>query len=519
MNAGQKLRHWLLHHRASTRLAFVTQIGVRVASALVNLLWIRLLVAAMGTSLYGVFTTFQSIAALGGLGDLGMGGAVALRAGRMLGQKDEPGLVRFLATARGAFLTFAILGGGLFLVLSPWLPSLLNVFPVEGSGSLQVLFMLGAVGIFFLLLSSYLQNLNYACGNVVWPVLPAFFLLQLMLLAHWLLASRGFPLWAQYLPYLASAVVSLLLHWACVRISHPQLASVRQLIFDAPEIRSLLGKSFWVYLCALGSVVYTTTDRVLVNAAFGPDEVARYVLNYKFCDLAFFVVVSAGFVSMPKITQWISSPQAEERRRATTEIGRLGRVQSFFGAGAALAYLVGNDLFMTVWLGTATHITAPVQIAFACNLAITAGIDAPLQTCIRLSDRGLRVAGATIGSTALLNLALSFLAMKLRWLPGIAWATVLAQLVLGLVAFRFLARQIAFDPVGRFIRGCVVPLICIGIVAWARFGLSPADVSGRIVMWTLLSAAIIVVALANGITPRFVMAELHNVARIFGGRR
>ena len=73
------------------------------------------------------------------------------------------------------------------------------------------------------LISSYLNNLNYACGNVAWPVLPDLILLQLSLLGHWLLARQGQPLWMQFIPYLAAAIIRLCLVFSYVRLSHPQL--------------------------------------------------------------------------------------------------------------------------------------------------------------------------------------------------------------------------------------------------------------------------------------------------------
>jgi hypothetical protein len=121
--------------------------------------------------------------------------------------------------------------------------------------------------------------------------------------------------------------------------------------------------------------------------------------------------------------------------------------------------------------------------------------------------------------TALLNLALSFVALKLQWLPGIAWATVVAQLVLGVAVFRFIGRQLEFSAKRRFVRGCAVPLICIAVVAWARFGWNPGDIPGRIALLALFGAAIAALAVVNGITPRFLAQEFRNIGNIFGRRR
>jgi Na+-driven multidrug efflux pump len=59
--------------------------------------------------LNGLWLSFQAVALLGGLGDLGMGGAVGMRVSRYLGQKDEDALKHFLATARALFIALGLL--------------------------------------------------------------------------------------------------------------------------------------------------------------------------------------------------------------------------------------------------------------------------------------------------------------------------------------------------------------------------------------------------------------------------
>src|SRR5882724_5648665 len=134
---------WLRNNRTSTRLAFILQFSVRLSASVLGFFWIRLLVGAMGTALYGQYLAFQKIVTLGGLGDLGMGGVVGIRTSRLLGQEKQEELLKFLSAARAAFLILAILAGGTMLALSPWLPQLLHFEPVIGTGSLPWLFAVG----------------------------------------------------------------------------------------------------------------------------------------------------------------------------------------------------------------------------------------------------------------------------------------------------------------------------------------------------------------------------------------
>src|SRR5579863_9402793 len=163
---------WWRDNRSSTRLAFLLQLGARIAASLAGLAWTRLLVGTIGKELYQSFLSFQKVVTLGGLGDLGMGGAVSVRTAQELGRNDPEGLRKFLASARAAFLLLSVTAGGGLILLSPWMPTLLKFKEVPGSGSLPLLFAVGGLMVAGVVVGSYVNNVNYACGNVTWPVLP-----------------------------------------------------------------------------------------------------------------------------------------------------------------------------------------------------------------------------------------------------------------------------------------------------------------------------------------------------------
>src|ERR1700733_97336 len=80
---------WLRDQRGSTRLSFLLQIICRIGSSLFSFLWTPLLLSSMGANLNGLFLNFQKWATLGSLGDLGMGGMINIRAGRLIGQDKQ----------------------------------------------------------------------------------------------------------------------------------------------------------------------------------------------------------------------------------------------------------------------------------------------------------------------------------------------------------------------------------------------------------------------------------------------
>jgi O-antigen/teichoic acid export membrane protein len=505
---------WLWRQRSSTRLGFLLNVASRIFGGIAGLVWTRLLLDAMGKPLWGLFSAFQSVAALGGLGDLGLGGAVGIETGRCLGRGANDELRQFLAAARALFLMLAVAMGGAFAIMSAWLPQWLGFVEEPAAGSLTKLFLIGSVAVAVVVLTSYISNVNYGCGNVVWPILPGFVLTQLTLLAHWLLAREHASLWLQFIPYMVSLAIALVFTWTYVRLSHGAIAELKPIRFDWQIVRRLLETSFWVYVTSLGSVIYTTTDRLIVNAGFGPAELPRFQLNNRLCELVYALVIAAGYSAMPKITQWMASPAADTRARAIAEMIRLSQFQTFFGCAAALTYLFINDLFIQVWIGA--DLIAPIfwQAAFAANLAMTASMDIALQVTLRTSDRGVREAGLLIAITAALNVALSLIAMKMGSIGGIALATTLAQTILGLCVSRKICTRFNLSWWPWAMRTSLLPLIVVAAGA-ALHAKTPLN------SWTHAAlamggygATLAVISFGTGVTPAFVREELGRLRAI-----
>jgi O-antigen/teichoic acid export membrane protein len=395
----------------------------------------------MGKTLNGAFLSFQSIATLAGLGDLGMGGMLNIHTSRLLGQGKQAELRVFLARARAFFLVMAVVGFVAVLLVLPGVLRLWNFEFIAGLGSLPGLAVVGAAAVGVLILNSYIVNLNYGCGNIFWPILPTFLSLQLAILGHWLLARQQCPLWAQYIPYVASGFLLQLFIWLCVRLSHPDLATVRPLTFNWREFVTLFGNSFWIYLYSVALNIYVATDRFLITAGFGADMVPPFAYNHRLCELALFITGSASLASMPKITQWIVSSETAVRGRGVQELLRVNKFQTFLGCCAVLVYLAVNDLFIQFWLGKDFQAPFSWQIAFAANLGITAGGLMGVELAARCCAHGSRVGGIALMVAAFLNLGLSWIAMKRGSIFGIALATVIAQSAAVLFLGWFSSRQ------------------------------------------------------------------------------
>ncbi len=470
----------------------------------------------MGASLYGSFISFQALASLGSMGDLGLGGAVGIETNRLLGARKLDELKGFLSLARSVFIVLSICATLIFAALAPWAPGWLGFREVAGGGSATLLFLVGALSIGVTILGSYTAALSYACGNLTWPVLPSLFMAQASLGIHWWLASVGAPLWLQFLPYLGAAIGSFLLPSFYQRISHPELAGILPLHFAWVAARGILARSFWVYLWSLGSLVYTMTDRLVINRFFGPEETARYYLNYKPSELAVFTLATLTFVSLIKILQWNASPDAADRQQAIAQTLRLQKVQIFLGVAASLAYLGLNDLFIRVWLGPGHEISFVLQGLFAANLAVTVCGDAGTKIAGQITARGTVLAGIAVGSTALINLVFSWVAAMLGFIPGIALATLMAQSFFTIFTGCFAARALGLSRAVWVLKGWALPVAALATGFLLRWQFQPQSVPGVLLVGGAYLIITGIVGILVGINRELVMDELRIVRSMLG---
>src|SRR5947208_6209490 len=87
-----RIASWLQRNRTSVRMAFMLRMVSMTLGIFLGLLWTRLLIRSMGDPVYGLFVSFQGVTRLGGLGDLGLSGAVALIVNTRLGRGEDEDL-------------------------------------------------------------------------------------------------------------------------------------------------------------------------------------------------------------------------------------------------------------------------------------------------------------------------------------------------------------------------------------------------------------------------------------------
>lgn len=514
------LGRWFVEQRSSARVAFTLRTGSMAANALLSLVWTPLLLRALGAENYGTYTAFGAFLGLATAGEFGLGGATSIQTNRLIASGDTAGLRQLHANVRGIFLALAAVAAAVVLAASPWLPGWLNFHPSPGAGSLALLFAVGAFNVGLSIFNSYLGHSIYAAGTVMWPIVPAFLFGQAMLLAPLLLARLRQPLWVLQGSVAALGAGLLAITWTIYRHSHPVFREALPWRFDRALLREIMGMSFWSYLFGLTNLIYVSTDRLVVNAFFGAAAVPLYQLNYKLCELALALVITAGSVAMPKIVNLLLASDAGSRDQGAAQTTRLAQFQALLGFTAALGYLCGNDLFIRSFFGPDYFAPPVLQAAFVATLLLAANADIFIQLCGRLESKGLRFAAAVVLLASLLNLALSVLAAWLRWMPGVAWATFVAQLGSFVLLAEYVRRRDRLGSCALILwRSLVAPMIFLAAAFATKVWLAPITWSGMAAFAGV--AAAILAAYCGIVGPgwREIVHEIRVVRRLFGAAR
>jgi len=220
--------------------------------------------------------------------------------------------------------------------------------------------------------------------------------------------------------------------------------------------------------------------------------------------------------SLPKLTQWLASPDASTRERGLREAERLNKFQTLMGCSAALVYLAVNDWFIGWWLGKSLHAPLSWQAAFAASLAVTSGGMAGFDLAARCSEGGIRVGGITVALTASLNLGLSLLAMKLGSIFGIALAIVVSQSVLTLGLGWYSCRQIKMSWWRFSLRNWLLALAVTVLGVTLRVLLPAHSILAGGVTAGVYLAAILLIAFLLGVKLEDVRQETAILRSIFG---
>lgn len=137
--------------------------------------------------------------------------------------------------------------------------------------------------------------------------------------------------------------------------------------FQPAETRVLLGRGVFVWLQALGSVVFGQFDRILLGSYLGATAVAPYALCVQFAHPIFGLTASSLYFLFPYLSGRASTVSAAVLKRTLLKAFACNLMMVACAAGLLLGF--GNSL-IRIWAGpvvaqSASRILAPIVLGSA----------------------------------------------------------------------------------------------------------------------------------------------------------
>jgi O-antigen/teichoic acid export membrane protein len=399
----------------------------------------------LGNTAYGVWTLVVSMIALMGLLDMGMRGAIT----RFVSRNHAQGNHHESARAVSAGLWLRLWVAGLIVLISSVL-SVIGPFVFHIPNELRF----AARGAILLAGTSF--ALTFACGvfgGVLvalnrFPVVSGLSMAQTLLRAAGvvvLLRSGhgilGLALWELSV---AAVINSILIRLA--RRAYPEL----RYSLDRPDrelFRQFVSYSFHVFLIQCATVVIYYMDNLVVGTFISAAAVTFYSIGGSLLDYLRQVVTSVTTIFMPLASNFEARGENSELRRLLIQGTRLALLVSL---PIALGLYFRGHTFIELWMGKqygplSGHIVRILLIAQVFSIAnFTSGN-------IAFGMAKHRPFAIAVVTESVANLTLSIILVKRIGITGVAWGTVVPNLVVQLLFWPRYICKVLEMPVHRYL--------------------------------------------------------------------
>jgi O-antigen/teichoic acid export membrane protein len=229
--------------------------------------------------------------------------------------------------------------------------------------------------------------------------------------------------------------------------------------FGLSHLKNLSGFSFWIFLTASGSLVFTYADTLLIGYFMSNADVGIYRTTFQLTLIASFTTMALQAVLYPKISSWGAQGQVEEIENSLARAftySLLLAVPTCIGGwilgGTLLYYLYGASF---VEGATALVFLLLVQVV---NVFMILGT-----TSLNALNRPIDAFKITL-IAAILNILLDVALIPVMGITGAAVATLIAMGVNALGALILLSRVISVKFENKSIKNILCAAGLMGIV-------------------------------------------------------
>jgi O-antigen/teichoic acid export membrane protein len=323
-----------------------------------TLVFTPLLLHSMGVSNFGLWMLGTSFLGLLGVFDLGLSTAIAKHIAQYSEQEDR---YRLSTTATMGLLIYLTIG--LVLTVPTYLlaPHAAKLFPSHGvpPDTIAEVMRLASFGFVPLLLKNAGLAVPMGLQRFRAPMVISVVQSVLTLSLAFAVTRRGGSVTDVVVSSLISLWVTAL---ASLVIGYRMLHTLgARVLFSRAQAQLILRYSAFTSVSGLGSLLFTTVDRITVGIVLGVSAVAYYVVGVGIATYLLTVTSVVTHPLMPAASSWSSSGQWERVRKLLVRSTRAIAVMELVLASSLL--LISRP-FLIVWLGpdVAAHALTPFRI-------------------------------------------------------------------------------------------------------------------------------------------------------------
>ena len=482
-------------------LNFATSNLFLVVSMAVGLKATPWLVAWLGKERYGGFRVLGDTYGYLTLLELGLGGALAPMLAKAVGDRDEAALRRTVAAGVRAYLRVAAATLALGLVLTPFVPLLVDKLDPALADDLRTAWLVG-LGSFLSLAGLPLRTVVEArqLGYVVNLLLTG----QSLVItgASLYLAWAGWGITGQAVGQLVGVWAFTLTTALGVFATHPGLFRAVLDTPTAPETRrALRGLSVPALVLNVCGRVSLLTDNLIVGKTLDFARVTSFSNTQRLIQVGQGVLQGVGGATWAALAELHAQGHRETFNRRLVEISRTVAVLGLVGLVPVVAY---NRAFVRVWMGPAFEYAGDlVTVAAAVNAVLLAEF-AFWIWCLSVTGE-LRRALAPSVAAAVVNVTASVVLTRTLGLAGPLLGTTLAFVTVNLWAFPLLLRSAFGTPIGPLLLAIARPFLVGALAAaalrWLAWRFPPSGWAGLAAGMGLSALALAALSAAVLLTP------------------
>jgi len=424
---------------------------LHLAVGLVSMVWLTpVILNHLGKAVYGFWAVLNSILEYFRMFDFGLNTAVSKYTSeyRALNRQDK--LTRLVSTT---LMGMVCIGGLLILaclLLAQWVPGWFDL-PSEYFDEGRTAFVIMGINVAFMLSSGVLVSTVYGFERVdIWKLFG-----MVQLATYTLLAIScvylGLGLIGVLLASLSSTLVLILLYIRFLKKSdypisyHPKNAKM-------DTLREIAPYSLRTFSMVLSSRIQYSTDNIVIGVFLGAAMVGPYEIAYKLCFLMTYLFSVLSSMAFPRFSKLYAVQDFEQLQLLYLKISKLS-VAIMSGLGVVLIFY--GKPFIDLWVGPGNFVGYETFFILV-MIDMVHSFASPAGTLLQGigKNRGLTYSEAL---NAGLNLLFSLIFIQFWGWIGVAFGTLLAQLLTSGWFAPVQACKHLKIPFARFIRYSIIP--------------------------------------------------------------